>query len=136
MLSNSRNWNKVAFTDVWRNNSTDLRLKGGKANHEGTVEIKYHGTWGTICNDQWDLDDANVICRQLGFAKAVSLSPGYPITPSAGTQPVITGLRCRGYEVSLGLCVFQSLEYVAHRCSHSKDAQVVCAHQGNNSKIL
>ena len=47
-----------------------LRLVGGSGDHEGTVLIYHWSRWGAICDSHWDLRDANVVCKELGFAGA------------------------------------------------------------------
>ena len=48
----------------------DLRLMGGTNTMEGRVEICIDGVWGTISDDGWSTVDAQIACRQLGFAAA------------------------------------------------------------------
>ena len=47
-----------------------IRLRGGQHASEGRVEIFLDGKWGTICHEHWDINDANVVCKQLGFGTA------------------------------------------------------------------
>ena len=47
----------------------DIRLVGGSYQWEGRVEIYFSGTWGTITDSQWTSNDAQAVCRKMGYFK-------------------------------------------------------------------
>ena len=52
-----------------RSNCTngDVRLSGGSLNSEGYVQVCINNAWGSVCGSNWDSQDGNVVCRQLGL---------------------------------------------------------------------
>ena len=87
------------------------------------MEVFYNGTWGTVCDDGWDIRDALVVCRQLGYALAISaphlarFGPGRDII-------WLDNVNCLGNESSIDECPHPG--WAIHNCNHREDASVVC----------
>ncbi|XP_053836972.1 T-cell differentiation antigen CD6 [Vidua macroura] len=99
-----------------------LRLAGGRSRCEGRVELEQEGTWGTVCDDGWDIPDADVVCRQLQCGRAVRAHGNAAF--GRGHGPIFRDeVGCEGHEQDLWECP-AALE---HDCSHKEDAGVVCS---------
>ena len=49
-----------------------IRLEDGQYPSEGRVEIFFYGRWGTVCNERFGQNEADTVCRQLGYTNAAS----------------------------------------------------------------
>ena len=101
-----------------------LRLVGGSSEAEGHVEVFHSGRWGTVCSDGWDLQDATVVCRQLGYGTAVGARR--VVALGEGSGPIwYDNVNCNGSEASLTQCAHLGLG--VHYCGHWEYAGVICA---------
>lgn len=46
-----------------------IRLVGGDSKYEGRLEVYHNGIWGTVCDDQYTPNIADVVCRSLGLQR-------------------------------------------------------------------
>ena len=98
-------------------------LEAGDSHNEGRVKVYYDGKWGTVCDDSWDIRDARVVCRELGFQDAENFFPKAYFGEGTG-QIWMNQVDCVGNEPSLLSCRHNTSR--DRSCSHKQDAGVRC----------
>ncbi|XP_074710531.1 scavenger receptor cysteine-rich type 1 protein M130-like [Strix uralensis] len=111
-------------TDITCNAREKIRAMGGEDGCSGRVEVWHRGSWGTVCDDSWDIRDAEVACRQLGCGRAVSALREAVF--GMGMGPIwLEQVECQGTEPSLQDCWARPGDSGA--CRHKEDAAVRCS---------
>ncbi|XP_040576272.1 lysyl oxidase homolog 2B [Lepeophtheirus salmonis] len=101
----------------------DLRLVDGRDKYEGNLQIFHDGRWGSVCDDEWDMSDAIVACKQLGFGKPKRY---YHSSQFGYTKRLIhmDNLYCYGTEKRLQDCRFNG--WGDHDCERTESAGLKC----------
>ena len=102
------------------------RLVGGNGNpRAGRLEVIHYGFWGTVCDHDFDNNDAKVACHMLGFTgSGVNLGNLY-----GGGRPTeliwLENLQCSGSEMSFDNCTHRG--WGVHNCRHGEDVSILCS---------
>ena len=101
----------------------DITLVGGGTWYEGRVEVYYNNQWGTICDDSWDMVDATVACKQLGYPLALAFKQSAYF--GQGSNRIwLDNVACTGSETRVHSC--SSNSWGSNDCSHSEDVGIIC----------
>ena len=103
-----------------------VQLQSGTTSNQGRVELFLNGTWGTICDDYWGIEEANVICRMLGYSEGAWSTHccGWYEGNTAPEQIWLDDVHCFGDETNIAECRHGG--WGSHDCGHSQDVGVVC----------
>nr|XP_016933982.1 uncharacterized protein LOC108012952 isoform X6 [Drosophila suzukii] len=98
------------------------RLEGGRNANEGRLEVKHHGVWGSVCDDDFNLKAAQVACNSMGFYGPAKIEKNiYGI----GNGPVwLDQVMCFGNETSIDLC--NHWNWGESNCNHTEDVALRC----------
>ena len=112
--------------EISKEEEGSIRLLGGSGSHEGQVEMYLLGQWTTVCNRYvytWNMSDAAVVCRQLGYSGAVAAPRGSNFNVEIQRRPYgVYNFQCSGYEVNITYCE----KHFYERCSQNI-AGVICS---------
>ncbi|NXV73972.1 C163A protein, partial [Atlantisia rogersi] len=119
--SHDRDAAVICSGECWEHS---VRLVDGPGRCAGRVEIYYQGSWGTVCDEGWDLPDAAVVCQQLGCGGALEAvgSAGFG---SGSGQIWLGSMNCSGAEAALWDC--PAGPWGEPGCGHKEDAGVICS---------
>ncbi|XP_017137513.1 uncharacterized protein LOC108152581 isoform X4 [Drosophila miranda] len=101
----------------------EFRLEGGRSSNEGRLEVKYHGVWGSVCDDDFNLKSAQVACNSLGYYGPAKLENNIF---GHGNGPIwLDQVMCFGNESSIDKC--SHWNWGDHNCNHTEDVALHCS---------
>lgn len=96
----------------------------GSNQYLGQIEVWYSSMWAAVCDDSWDMTDASVVCRQLGWGNAVSALGSVQFGRGSGTL-WLDDINCNGLERVLSECSLRA--WGECNCGHDEVAGVLCS---------
>ncbi|KAL6467234.1 hypothetical protein MHYP_G00250380 [Metynnis hypsauchen] len=103
--------------------SDSVRLVDGAGLCSGRVEVKYHQSWTTVCEVGFDWKDAEVVCRELGCGRPLTLQGA--LFGEGKHQFGTEEFQCNGTENRLRTCRTSNRE--ENTCARGKPVGLTCS---------
>ena len=107
------------------------RLVEGQSTREGLVQVYYNKTWGWVCPDKWDKQNADVACRMMGFPGSLSSFSDKEKKKKTNLRVWLNNMQCFGNESSLFSCINSGLG--DHGCDSKAKAGAICRPKGEST---
>ena len=109
-----------------------MKLSDGPSQCAGRVEFYDKGQWGNVCGESWDVNDANVVCRQLDCGRTHKITTMAEYGHGTG-HTWIDQIECNGMESTLSQC--PQRPFRDKTCNTSSVAGVVCTGKKKHTKM-
>ncbi|CAG9819265.1 unnamed protein product [Phaedon cochleariae] len=109
-----------------------IKLVGGRGENEGNVLILHDGTWGPICDDEWDVTEARIICKQLGYPEKSAQPTVNSYFGPARRKFWMDNIYCEGSESEISECRFDG--WGQNDCTSTEAAGVICSEPEETKK--
>lgn len=96
----------------------------------GRVEVRYLGMWGSVCDDDFNIEEGNVLCRMMGWTRATHIYKNNTYGPGSGFI-WLDDLRCLGFENSVENCLH--MPWGVSNCDHTEDVGLRCTSDSDTS---
>ena len=96
------------------------------------MQVFHKGEWGYICDDHWDIRDAYVVCRQLGFLGAKKELTGGRFMTNGSRKIWLDSVKCNGFESSISSCLH--VGWGIHDCNNDELAGVICTNTSGKDR--
>ncbi|XP_030053598.1 lysyl oxidase homolog 4 isoform X2 [Microcaecilia unicolor] len=124
LLAFGRSQAEVSFGRSHEKAMVRVRLSDGPHRCAGRVEVYHDGQWDFVCDDNWDINDVAVVCKELGCGEVLA-ALGLSLYGNGNGTVWLDDVMCNGTEVSLMDC--QAQPWGAHNCHPWELAGAVCS---------
>ena len=98
-------------------------VSSNSSQNSGRLEVYYSSQWGTVCDDYFGQDEADVAFRSFGYKGASSYLGKAAFGQGSGTT-WMDNVNCKGSERRIQDCPFAG--WGKENCGHNEDVSVVC----------
>ena len=102
-----------------------VRLAGGYTEYVGRVEVYYNSKWYRFCDTTWDLNEAQVVCHELGYGAAITAGHTPFYGQDRGDGVFLNDLKCFGTESTIRNCLHKGFN--VRYCYTRRVTGVACA---------